>query len=184
MRGHSKMKRMNRGQTIVAEREYAESESERMQARKKLHRKRMRSVVVVALLLVILVLLLYMTGKGYVKEMSPIKSTNEVEYEVKAKIIDEDNRGQISTRMRTYIAQLERDLHDLGYTVTQVVLPTGTSRELYVDLEGQKTYLKVNLDRGTAVTAEDADRVLKYLKERDLQPTYVDVRVEGKAYYF
>lgn len=184
MRGQSKMKRINRGQTIVAEREHVESESERMQARKRLHRKRVRSVTVAALMLAVLGLLAYTTGRGYVQEMSPsMKDEDESDYVIKAKIVDEDNRGQISTRMKTYIAQLERDLRDLGYTVTQVVLPTGTSRELYVDLAGEKAYLKVNLDRDAAMTAEDADRVLKYLKEKELEPGYIDVRVEGKAYY-
>ena len=183
MRGQSKMKRMKRGQTIVAEREYVESDSERMQARKKLHRKRVRSVAMAGLMLAVLGALIYTTAKSYVGDRVALVPEDETEYTVQAKIVDEDNRGQISTRMRNYIALLERDLRDLGYNVTQVVLPTGTSRELYVDLEGKKVYLKVNLDRDTAVTAEDADRTIRYLEERGLEATYIDVRVEGKAYY-
>ena len=85
--------------------------------------------------------------------------------------------------MREYIIQLEEDFRALGYTVTKVILPVNTSRELYVDLAGETTYFKVSMDRGAAVTAEDVERMLRYLKERELAPEYVDVRVEGKAYY-
>lgn len=179
MRGQGKMKR---GQTIVAEREQAESESERLQERKRIHRKRRNSVVSAVIVLGALGALAYVTGKNAMQEYEAGK-IQEVEYVIKAKIVDEDNRGQVSVRTKNYIAQLEQDLHDLGYTVTQVVLPTGTSRELYVDIEGVEAYLKVNTDRDTAVTAEDADRMLKYLKERDSKPAYVDIRLEGKAYY-
>lgn len=173
---------MKRGQTIVAEREQAESESERLQERKRIHRKRRNSVISAIVVLSALGVLAYVTGKNAMMEYETSK-VQEEEYVIKAKIVDEDNRGQISTRTKNYIAQLEQDMRDLGYTITQVVLPTGTSRELYVDVEGVETYLKVNTDRDTAVTAEDADRVLRYLEEKDLTPAYADIRVEGRAYY-
>ncbi len=179
MRGQGKMKR---GQTIVAEREQAESESERLQERRRIHRKRRNSVISAIVILGALGVLAYITGKNAMMEYETGKAQEE-EYIIRVKIVDEDNRGQISTRTKNYIAQLEQDMRDLGYTITQVVLPTGTSRELYVDVEGIETYLKVNTDRDTAVTAEDADRVLRYLGERDLKPAYVDIRVEGRAYY-
>lgn len=184
MRGQkSKMKRMRRGQTIVAERERAESESERIQEHQRVKRRHTTSVVLAAAILVVLGLLMYLTGKNVVEQYEGNGREPQSEYVVKAEIIDEDNRGQVSTRTKNYIAQLEQDFADLGYTVVQVILPTGMSRELYVDLKGEEVYFKVNTDRDTAVTVEDADRVLKYLKENDLHPSYVDVRVEGRAYY-
>lgn len=183
MRGEKKLKRINRGQTIVAERDRAESESERLQEQKRLKRKRKRSVIFAVLILGALGVLAYTTGKNVVDQYRPGNVPEKQEYVIKAEIVDEDQRGQISTRTKEYIAQLEQDFADLGYTVKQVILPTGMSRELYVDLEGVETYFKVNTDRGTAVTVEDAVRMLKYLQERDLHPAYVDVRVEGKAYY-
>lgn len=44
-------------------------------------------------------------------------------------------------------------------------------------------YFKMNIDRGSGVSVEDAVKMVKYLSERDLHPSYVDVRVEGKAFY-
>lgn len=183
MRGRNKkMQGMKLGRTIVAERERAESDSERMLARKKAHRKQRTSVVIVVLLGVILALVLYVGVNELNKER---RETMEgvAEVEIRAQVIDEDNRGQISTRTKAYIAQLEKDLEDLGYIVTKVTLPTGVSRELYVDLEGRTEYFKVNLDRETALTAEDIDRMVRYLEKNEVVPEYVDVRIEEKAYY-
>ena len=183
MRRQSKMKQMRLGQTIVAERERAESESARMQARKKAHRRQTTSILIVALMLAILGLVFYIGMKEIWAPDESMTSEVQVAYKIQAEVVDEDHRNQISTRVQNYIAELEQDLRSLGLRVTRVVLPTGKSRELYVDIEGSETYFKVNIDRGTAVSAEDIQRMIRYLDEQDLHPSYVDVRIEGKAYY-
>lgn len=180
MRKKSKMKSMRLGQTIVAEREYAESESERMQAQRKVRRRRVHGVMTLLLMMAVLGLVSYLVVKETLGKEEVIEET---EYKIVAQIIDEDNRGQISMRVKSYIAQLEQDFQDAGYRVAKVTLPTGMSRELYIDLEGREEYYKVNTDRGSAVTVEDVERMMRYLDEHDLHPEYVDVRVEGRAYY-
>lgn len=183
MRRQSKMKQMRLGQTIVAERERAESESARMQARKKAHRRQTTSILIVALMLAILGLAFYLGMKEiWAPEDATVLETQQT-YKIQAEVVDEDHHNQISTRVQKYIAELEQDLRSLGMRVTKVVLPTGKSRELYVDIDGMEAYFKVNIDRGTAVTAEDIQRMARYLSEQDLHPSYVDVRLEGKAYY-
>lgn len=121
-------------------------------------------MIIVILLGVILGLVLYVGVNELNKERRAIMEET-AEVEIWAQVIDEDNRGQISTRTKAYIAQLEKDLEDLGYIVTKVTLPTGVSRELYVDLEGRTEYFKVSLDRETALTAEDIDRMVRYLEK-------------------
>ncbi len=174
---------MKRGQTIVAERERVESDSERMRARKKLHRRHLWSVLSVLMMLGILGYLGYMTVREAIAEKTGKIEKPRTEYEVTVPVIDEDGKGQISARMKEYIGRLEKDFQDLGYTVRQVTLPTGTSRELFVDLVGKEAYFKVSMDRDSAVSAEDAVRMLRYLEERELKAEYVDVRLEGKAYF-
>lgn len=173
---------MRRGQTIVAERERAESESERMLAHKKVQRKHMVSVLVVLTLFLAIGGLIYAGVTSMVRDKVEMKTPTE-EYKIGAEIVDETGGGKISSRVKEYIGRIERDFAALGYQVKRVVLPSGMSRTLYVDLEGMKTYFKVNLDRGTAVSAEDAKRMIDYLKEHELEPEYVDVRVQGKGYY-
>ena len=180
MRKKSKMKKMRLGQTIVAEREYAESESERLQAQRQVKRRRMHGVLTLVLMMVVLGLMAYLVVKETLGKEEVIEET---EYKIVAQVVDEDNRGQMSMRVKSYIAQLEQDFRDAGYRVVKVTLPTGMSRELYVDLEGRDEYYKVNTDRGSAVTVEDVERMIRYLDEKDVHPEYVDVRVEGKAYY-
>ncbi len=171
------------GRTLAAERERAESESERMQARKKGRRKKTTSVILMLGMLGILGYLAYM-GVGQIEGKWLEKENAEVETpEVRAEIVDEDGRGQISARVKTYIGQLEEDFGDLGYQVTRVTLPSGMSRELLVNLAGVEGYVKINTDRGAAVSAEDAVRMVKYLQEKGVKAEYIDVRVEGKGYY-
>ena len=50
-------------------------------------------------------------------------------------------------------------------------------------LEGRDEYYKCNLDRGTAETVEDIVRMIGYLKKQGVMAGYVDVRLEGRAYY-
>lgn len=184
MRSRSKKNSsMRLGQTIVAEREYVESESERMLARKKAHRRQTTSVLIVALMLLILGLAFYLGMKELAITPEIGTDRSGIDYQIKAEIIDEDRRGQISSRVEEYVANLEQDLQELGLRLKRVTLPTGMSRALYIDIDGQEAYFKVDIDRNAAVTAEDIDRMSRYLKEKDLHPSYADVRVEGKAYY-
>lgn len=185
-RNHKTSKRMQAGRTIVAERERIESDSERMQARKKARRKHTTLVILVILVLVVIGLAAYLGVKQISREYDIVvggQKTETEEYQVQAVIVDEDNRGRISMRVNQYIGELEQAFQALGYKVVKITLPTGKSRELYVDLEGRETFFKVSMERGAAVAAEDAVRMIRYLDERDLHPVYVDVRVEGKAFY-
>lgn len=173
------------GRTIVAERERAETESERMQARKLARRKHKTSVIMTMLFLVVCGLITYLGGKEIMRrnEVVPSDQAGKDDCQITAEVVDEEGGTQLSTRMKSYIAQLEQDFRDLGMRVVRVTLPAGKSREVYVDLDGREVYLKLGVDRETAVSAEDAKRALQYLDDHDIHPAYMDLRIEGKAYY-
>lgn len=173
---------MKMGRTIVAERERIESESERMHARKKLHRKKFISVIVALLLVVVLVVILAISFSKW--QQSQEKARIEAQtFEPTVNIIDEGNGG-ITSKVKNYVGKIEQDLSSLGYKVSRAVLPQGKMREINIYLEGKDYYFKTQLDRGTAVTAEDISRMVRYLDEKGIAPAeYVDVRVERKAYY-
>lgn len=109
----------------------------------------------------------------------------EEKFEPTVKILDENGTGEISERTKEFVGQLEADLKDFDLKVVRATLPIGKMREVDINLEGFAPYFKVNIDRGTGVSAEDIARMVKYLKERNLVEgtSYVDVRVEGKAFY-
>ena len=138
------------GRTIAQKWEKQESESERLQNRKKAK------------------------GKKIVRVLSSIVPT--------AQIIDESGAG-VTKRMKEYVGTVEQDLADLGFTVDRAVLPSGKTREIDLFLKDYPYYFKLNIDRVAAVSAEDMKRMVTYLTEHDIHPSYVDVRVKGKAYY-
>ena len=41
----------------------------------------------------------------------------------------------------------------------------------------------MTMDRSSAVQAEDMARMIRYLDGKKIRATYVDLRVEGKAYF-
>lgn len=171
-------------QALRDEREIlSELKSERMEERRRVRRKHMASAVSASLIVAILGLLAYMGARGVVIEARKSPASAGAEYQLKAEVVDETANGKISQRTLDYISLLEQDLVELDIKMTRATLPVGTSRELYIDIDGSETYFKVSLDRGTGVTAEDISRMLKYLQERELNPAYVDIRVEGKAFY-
>jgi hypothetical protein len=91
--------------------------------------------------------------------------------------------GQASERIKEFVAKLERDFSDLGFGVEKVILPLNTTRTMDIYLMDRVEYYKMSIDRGSAVQAEDAERMIRHLDEGGLVVTYVDLRVEGRAFY-
>ena len=86
--------------------------------------------------------------------------------------------------MRSYIGQAEIDFKDLGYHPVKAVVPSGSIREVDFYLDGVNGRIKTTIDRGTGVTIEDADRMIRYLTSIGVgEFEYIDVRVDGKAYW-
>ena len=172
---------MKSGRTIAGKREKTEIESERTRVRKHLKRTKTNTLVLVILLAAILLVLSVIGVKNLIEALTRNDVAEEVVYTVKAEIIDENGLGQIGNGTKKYISQLENDLYDLGYAVKRVILPYGMMREIDVYLDGYDGYFKVSMDRDAAVSAEDIDRMVKYMGEHLFE--YIDVRLKGKAYW-
>ena len=172
---------MKVGRTIAVEWERQESESERLAARKKAKTKKVIKVLILVASLAVII--------GIVAMEVSVWISNRAEEEKAAKIaqptieiIDEAGTG-ITPRMKEYVGQLERDLVDVGLTANRAVVPAGKMREVHVFLNGHDYYIKMNIDRESAVSAEDAKRMVNYVTEHNITPEYIDVRVKGKGYY-
>lgn len=70
-----------------------------------------------------------------------------------------------------------------GYTVTKAVIPVNTIRILEVNLRECSYPIKLSIDRPAGEQVEDMARAVKYLIDNGITPSYVDVRVGGKAFY-
>lgn len=106
----------------------------------------------------------------------------------KVKIIDKNatevSGGLVaSNRFLSFVGQVVGDLEKQGLRVTKATIPTLTTRQLEVHIKGVKPYFKLTIDRSVGEQSEDIARIVRYFKKRGTKPSYVDVRVKGKAFY-
>ncbi len=104
-------------------------------------------------------------------------------------IVDESGlrvgSGQLvaSNRFLGFVGRLLSSANERSLSVVKVTLPAATTRQVEVLFLDRPTKYKVSVDRSAGQQVEDISRIIKYLAERGLTPEYVDVRLEGKAYY-
>ncbi|MBQ3305850.1 hypothetical protein IJH02_00185 [Candidatus Saccharibacteria bacterium] len=173
------------GRTIAEEREKLESSSERIAAREKAKNRQTVSILIFVIGLMVIGVLVVIGVRSLMESGGGTggSSASAEDLTISAEVIDESGAG-ITNRVKEFIARVEKDLAELGYTVTRVAVPAGKRREVDVYIDGIQYYIKMNVDRGAGVSAEDADRMIRYIAASPgVEPGYVDVRVEGKAYY-
>lgn len=180
---------MKTGRTIGAKREQLEKASERAATHKKNQKKRKLRLIFTTLGFAgAIALAIFITLPLFSREEQPVyEPVVVVPYAPTIEVIDEDlasTGGGITGRMKEYIGQAEADFRELGYTPVKAVIPSGSIREVDFYLDGYNGFIKLILDRGTGVSVEDADRMLRYLEGKGITDfTYIDVRIDGKAYW-
>lgn len=179
------------GRTIPGRREQLEKASERTAAHEKIRKKQtFRLVVTISGILLVFASII---GFGVIlskresqeDQVSDSPSTT-VTYKPTIEIIDEDaiSGSMVTSRMKDYIGQAEVDFRALGLVPVKAVIPAGAIREIDFYLDGKTGFVKTTIDRGTGVSTEDAKRMLDYLESQGITDfEYIDVRLEGKAYW-
>ena len=155
---------------------------ERLKQRKKTKRKNV-SVVIGA---VILIALIGIVVGHYVSELLAESKKKEtvIQEPEPTVVISDDNPGtKISARVKEFVVRLEKDAKIEGFELDRVVLPLNKVREIHVYIKERGEYFKMTIDRGSAEQAEDMGRMIRYLDKKQVKAEYVDLRVEGKAYY-
>lgn len=155
---------------------------EHIAARKKQQRK---NALIVLCILIILVSVGIVAGNYIAQKAAEREAalTEENPLEPTVAIVDENVGDNISSRTKVFVARLEADAKEYNLKIDHVVLPFQKAREILVYFDGRKEYYKMTSERGSAVQVEDAERMMRYLDGKGLKPGYVDLRVEGKAYY-
>lgn len=183
------------GRTIGERREKLETASERSAAREKVKKKQKRRIISTILIYVALGVLTVVVGiklfsheeRELPEPEIPTASVEPETYTPTVEIIDENTslpEDHLTSRMKEYIGQAEADFRELGYIPTRVVIPSGTIREVDFYIDGYSGRIKLITDRGTGVSTEDADRMIRYLASIGVNDfEYIDVRIDGKAYW-
>lgn len=171
------------GKTIAGATNHARQRKlEHLTARK--HRQIRNAFIVfgtLAAIAVVVVVLINQVNKMISEREAKIVEKYPVEPTVT--IVDENVGDNVSTRVKTFVARLEADAAEKNTQVDHVVLPFQKAREILIYYVGRNEYYRMTTERGSAVQAEDAERMMRYLDEKGLTPEYVDLRIEGKAYY-
>ena len=177
------------GRTIGEQREKLETANERMAARQKDKRKKHFRVFIVSagfILLLAILAVIYFEFLSHDTHRDDILE-EAYTYDPTVEIVDEDANivgNKITNRMYDYIGQAETDFRSLGYYPTKVVVPTGTIREVDFYLGDYTGFIKMSIDRPTAASVEDADRMLRYFAEQGIAEfQYIDIRIPYKAYW-
>ena len=176
------------GRTIGERRDHIETANERSAARRKVKKhKTLRFAFTVIVFALFMAAGIYFFN-SIIRNDSAYQPTITVSvYAPTIEVIDEHTGSSdtaLSSAMKEYIGKAEIDFRELGYTPTKAVRPVGSIREVDFYLDGYPGYIKLTTDRGTGVSTEDADRMLRYLKEKGITEfTYIDVRVDRKAYW-
>ena len=98
-------------------------------------------------------------------------------------ISPEEGATVAGSRLLGFLGKVVSQVGERGYVVTQALLPVGMTRELDIQLKDIPTRIKLSTDRGAGEQVEDLTRALAYLKSKNLNPEYIDVRVSGRAAY-
>lgn len=95
----------------------------------------------------------------------------------------QNNQVLASDRFLAFIGRVIGRMKDNGLTVTDIILPANTTRQVQVKVAGVSYPVKFSVDRPEGEQAEDAARSIRYLLAKGISAQYIDVRVSGKAYY-
>lgn len=95
----------------------------------------------------------------------------------------QNNQVLASNQFLGFIGKVIGRMKENGYTVTQIILPANTTRQVQVLVNGAAYPVKFSIDRPVGEQAEDAARAIRYLASKGVVAEYLDVRVSGKAYY-
>jgi hypothetical protein len=88
-----------------------------------------------------------------------------------------------SNRFLGFVGRTVSIASTYGLSVEQIIIPSGTTREVDVKVVGSSYVVKFLIDRPVGEQVEDMARSIAWLKANNVTPEYVDVRVSGKAYY-
>jgi len=88
-----------------------------------------------------------------------------------------------SKRFLGFVGRIVSLASTSGYTVTQAILPVNTTRELEVRLKENNFLVKLSIDRPAGEQVEDMVKAVQYFTGHSRTPSYIDVRVSGKAFY-
>lgn len=131
-----------------------------------------------------------MNGKQYYVDSKGISFDKNCFAEPDVQIVDNSGASPasgssaiVSNRFLGFVGRVVALSKSSGYPVSQAILPPDTTRELDMKLKNSTIAVKLSIDRPAGEQIEDMSQALKYFALHQQSPSYIDVRVSGKAFY-
>lgn len=127
-------------------------------------------------------------GKSYVDKNGVVFSVNyfsepNVSISDKSGVVADDDMVT-SSNFLSFVGQVTSEIdNDSDFSVEKVVIPSGAIRYVEFYLTGHSYPFKAQIDRNASSQANDIIAMAKYIDANSLYPSYVDVRISGKAYW-
>lgn len=130
-------------------------------------------------------------NKQYYVDSSGVQFEANYFSEPGVQIVDEGNvaintSGTVtiaSRRFLSFVGRIVSLAKNYGYTVTKAILPTATTRELEINIAEKGYLIKLSIDRPAGEQVEDMKNAITYFDKHGISPSYVNLRVSGRAYY-
>lgn len=88
-----------------------------------------------------------------------------------------------SSRLLSFTGRVVAEASKQGREVTQISLPSGSTRQVELRVKGSGSRVIMTIDRSAGEQVADMVRSLDFLKSRSVNADYIDVRVSGRAVY-
>ena len=175
---------MKLGRTIAGGREIAESELARQKLLEKREKRKRVQLFLLSSVIIVIIIAGAILIQNAVKKVPTIDKHVETEkFTPSVEIVDEDGSNYVTERTKQYVGLMEKDAKDSNLKIKKVIIPSGKAREVDIYFEGRDEFYKCSLDRGTAESVEDVVRMINFLSKQGVKVSYIDVRLEGRAYY-
>ena len=126
----------------------------------------------------------YVDSKGVAFEKNYFATpTVQIVDESGASIQSASSAAIVSNRFLSFVGRVVSLAKTNGYTVTEAILPAGTTRELEIKIKENDFLIKLSIDRPVGEQVEDMCRAVSYFISAGRTPSYIDVRVSGKAFF-
>jgi len=124
----------------------------------------------------------YVDNEGVVFERNYFAHP-EVQIVDESGVTPEEGTAVASGRLLGFVGKVVALGQSRGYTAIKAVLPTDTTRRLDVTYKGVTPVVRFSIDREVGEQVSDMVAALTYAQQNGLRPTYLDVRVAGRAVY-
>jgi hypothetical protein len=129
--------------------------------------------------------------KYFVDKFGVVFKENYYPIEPGITVVDNNNLavgGKMPQKILAFLGQLVSDAGEMGLGLSEVSIPAGRAREVdvRVEREGKGLLFKLSVERSAAQQVEDMERVMRHLEGAGVKIEgleYVDIRVEGRAFY-